>query len=520
MRETANNRAGRRPAQGLNGWLLIGALGVLGCAAALPARASAAPGEAACATATIWVTQPLPAGGLGSTWETPDCASAGAHAADTVITLEPTLRKQRVLGFGAALTGSAAWLMTARLSKTQRTRLVRSLFAPAPRGIGLSLLRLPIGSTDLSRRRYSLAPTAPATDTDPVHLDLRPLRQTTLPVLRAILKTNPDLRIIASPWSPPAWMKTSGSLMGGQLPPARETQFAQYVAGFVDAMGAAGIPIFAVTLQNEPGYVPADYPGLRMDAPQRARIVANALGPLLARAHPETTILEWDDNWDRFKQPLEVLADAGAAPHIGGVAWHCYIGRPHVQDLVHARHPDKWQLVTECSDGTWSPNSRESLADFTDRVLIEPMRHWGAGTILWSLALDEQHGPHTGGCGRCIGVVTITRDGRAEPTRDYYALGHFSAFVTPGSYRIESHSADDTLRNVGFLSADGRSVTLVLANRGKTDQRAGVALDAHAPMIFVSVPAGGLATLRFSITPQAPQSDTPVSAAVNHETNK
>lgn len=497
MTKLSRNGAGRARLHIWAGWLLAGSVAcAVPCA---PLRAAPAPPDVRCAGARAWTTQSLPSGGLRSAWESPDCTAHDRRDSAVVVNIDASAHKQRMLGFGAALTGSAAWLMTARMSEAQRTDLIRSLFAPAPEGIGLSLLRLPIGSTDLSRRRYSLAPTAPATATDPVRLDLAPMRRATLPILHDILKVNPDLRIIASSWSAPAWMKTSGSLMGGQLQPEREAQFAQYLADFVQTMRASGIPVFAVTLQNEPGYLPADYPGMQMDSPQRTRIVAHALGPLLARAHPDTTIFEWDDNWDRFKQPMQVLADTEASRYLSGIAWHCYIGRPNVQDLVHAQHPDKWQLVTECSDGTWSPNSRESIADFADRVMIEPARHWGAGTILWSLALDEQHGPHDGGCGRCIGVVTINQGGQAEPTRDYYVLGHFSAFVPPGAYRIDTNANADTLGNLGFISADGRTLTLVLANRSPADRRVRVELNGQDVGMAITARAQSLTTVQFRV---------------------
>lgn len=454
---------------------------------------------APCATARIWITQPAASGGFNSTWEVPECSRVGAANVDANVEVGLARRQQRMLGFGAALTGSAAWLLATRMAPAPRSELVRSLFAAPPQGIGLSLLRLPIGSTDLSRRRYSLAPVAPAAGDDRVALDLAPMRTAMLPVLREILQANQGLRIVASPWSAPAWMKTTGGLIGGRLQADHEAAFARYIGEFVDAMSTVGVPIFAVTLQNEPGYSPSDYPGMRMDAEQRARIIARYLGPRLARTHPQTTILGWDDNWDRFKQPLQVLADRAAAPFIGGVAWHCYVGRPNVQDLVYARYPDKWQLVTECSDGTWSPNSKESLADFANRVLIRPIRHNGAGTILWSLALDEHHGPHTGGCGRCIGVVTVDRAGRAEPTRDYYALAHFSAFVLPGAEHVDTQADVETLGNVGFISADGRTATLIVANRSGLGQRVGVALTGQAADIVLVVPAQSLATLQFRV---------------------
>lgn len=478
-------------------WLVVAAwLGMLPVDA-LFAQEHAAP---QCVGARAWVTHAGAGGKFESRWQAPDCAPAAdiTLQANAVIQVYVDQRRQWMLGFGGALTGAAAWLMTQRMDSAQRAALIRSLFAPPPQGIGLSLLRLPIGSTDLSRRRYSLAPAPPATSGSAVTLDLAPMRDASLPVLREISKANPHVRIIASPWSPPAWMKSGGSLVGGELLPEHEGAFADYLAKFVDAMDAEGVPIFAVTLQNEPGYAPSDYPGMHMDAAQRARIIAQ-LGPRLERTRSRPTILEWDDNWDRFKQPLQVLSDTAASRFIGGVAWHCYIGRPNAQDVVHVRQPDKWQLVTECSDGTWSPNSHETLADFTNRVLIQPARHWGAGTILWSLALDAEHGPHLGGCGRCIGVVTVGADGRVERTRDYYALAHFSAFVARDAYAIATSSNDDAIASVGFVSANGSAVTLVIANRGVFARTVGVAFGGSRAVIAIPVPAGGLATVQVPI---------------------
>lgn len=445
-----------------------------------------------CRNARAWVTQKTGSGAFESTWVVPDC-DENAKAADATVTVDMSQRGQQMLGFGAALTGGSAWLLATRMHAQQRTRLLHDLFAPPPMGIGLSLLRLPIGSSDLSRRRYSLAPTPPAKSGDPVKLDLAPMREATLPVLREMLKIQPSLRVIASPWSPPAWMKTGGKLIGGRLAPAHEADFTHYLVDFVELMQRSGVPIFALTLQNEPDYQPGDYPGMLMDEPQQARIIADDLGPALARRHLKTKILGWDDNWDQFQQPLALLADPKAAPYVAGIAWHCYLGRPDAQDMVRQRHPGKWQLVTECSDGTWSPNNHDSIADFASSSLIDPVRHWSAGTILWGLALDEQQGPHDGGCNECIGVVTIDRhSGHAKPTRDYYALAHFSAFVRPGAYRVASSDPADGLDNVSFVDVQRHTLTVVLANRKAKSRRVNIiAGDRH---MVLDVPGGGLAT--------------------------
>ena len=146
-------------------------------------------------------------------------------------------------------------------------------------------------------------------------------------MLRAALAINPDLRIVASPWSPPGWMKDSGSMVRGRLRPEAYPAFAAYLVHFVDAYAAEGVPIFALTIQNEPDFEPPDYPGMKLSAKERARIIGQFLGPMLAQRPAPPLILDWDHNWDKPASPLEVLADPVASRFIAGVAWHCYAGR-------------------------------------------------------------------------------------------------------------------------------------------------------------------------------------------------
>ena len=195
------------------------------------------------------------------------------------------------------------------------------------------------------------------------------------------------------------------------------------------------VSIFAITVQNEPHFEPGDYPGMRLDPAQRARFVRQYLGPLNS-----ARILEWDHNWDEPNSPLAVLADSGARRYVSGVAWHCYAGDVSAQSVVHDAYPDKDAYITECSGGDWAPKFADNLAWMVSKLIIGGTRNWARGVILWNLALDEQHGPHTGGCGNCRGVVTIKSDGTVERNEEYYALAHISRFVPPGARRIASTS--------------------------------------------------------------------------------
>lgn len=459
----------------------------------------AANASASCADVRVWISYRLPSGAPGSMWQTPECDDRLVPGA--TVTVDPSQRRQPVMGFGAALTGSAAALIATRIDAAQRTQLLRALFAPPPVGIGLSLLRLPIGSTDLSRRRYSLAPLPPARTGGTLKLDLAPMQNTTLPVLRDILRIRPDLPIIATTWSPPGWMKTSGRMIGGRLLRAHEGDFTNYLADFVRAMQGEGVPIYALTLQNEPDYQPRSYPGMEIGPKQRARIITHDLAPALARDRLPTKILGLDGNWDRFGQPMHMLAQPAVAKEIAGIAWHCYIGSPAwSQELLHKHHPDKWQLVTECTDSVPTPQDGETVAAFADRGLIEPMRHWSRGIILWSLALDTHYGPHDGGCDECLGVVAINRHtGKVAPTRDYYVLAHFSAFVRPGAYRVASSGAVDGIENVGFHDAQNHATTIVLANRRRLSRVVRIVVGARH--VTIRMPAKSLATVQIGGCP-------------------
>jgi len=204
---------------------------------------------------------------------------------------------------------------------------------------------------------------------------------------------------------------------------------------------------------------------MRLDAPARAELVGKYLGPLYARSNIRTLILEWDHNWDLPQSPLQVLADSVAPRYIAGVAWHCYAGEVSAQTAVHDAHPDKDAYFTECSGGEWSPIFADNLKWFVQTLIIGATRGWAKGVILWNLALDEHHGPHTGGCGNCRGVVTIdSTSGAVTRNVEYYALGHASRFVRPGARRIASTSDVDGLASVAFRNADDGSKALILVN--------------------------------------------------------
>jgi glucosylceramidase len=418
----------------------------------------------------------------------------GAPTAPVVVDVDGTTAYQSMVGFGAALTDASALLID-KLPVARRDSVMRELFGREP-GIGLSFVRVPMGASDFSVRHYSYDDVpGGARDTALVHFTIDADRADRLPLLEQALALNPQLRIVASPWSAPAWMKSSGSLIQGTLRRDAFDAFADYFVRFVDAYAAAGVPVFAVTVQNEPAFEPGDYPGMRLDPAARAELIGRHLGPRFARAGIATTILEWDHNWDHPEEPLAVLADSAARRYVSGVAWHCYGGDVSAQETVRAMHPDKDVYFTECSGGAWAPKFSDNLLWNVRTLVIGTVRNGARGVALWNLALDEQGGPHLGGCGNCRGVLTIdSRSGAVTRNVEYYALAHASRFVRPGARRIASSTNVGGLETVAFRNADGTTVLIVL-NPAATPTTLSVRDGARS--IDWQIPAAAVATLRW-----------------------
>jgi glucosylceramidase len=467
-------------------------------------RASLAAALAACLSAAAARSRPLPAVPHVQVWLTtgdktkllsrePDLRfESGAATTDATIDVDGSTRYQEIVGFGAAITDASAWLIQSRLTPDAREALLRDLFGRAP-GIGLSFTRLTIGASDFSRSHYSFDDVPPG-EGDPTlaRFSLEPNRNDVLPVVRRALSINPQLKVMASPWSAPAWMKTTGSLVKGSLRPEAYGPYAEYFRRYIEGYAAWGVPIWAITIQNEPHYEPADYPGMRVEPPARARFIGEYLGPLLARARIRTVILDWDHNWDEPQSPLQVLGDSVARRFVAGVAWHCYGGDVSAQTAVHDAHPDKDAYFTECSGGDWAPNFGDNLTWNVRTLIVGATRGWARGVLWWNLALDEKHGPHLGGCGNCRGVVTIdSASGAITRNEEYYALGHASRFVRPGARRIASTSPEG-LDNVAFRNVDG-SKALILVNSGAAERTFAVRWGGKT--LRYTLPAGAVATL-------------------------
>ena len=411
----------------------------------------------------------------------------------TTVSVDPARRFQSVVGWGAAMTDASAYLIQTRLGAAQRDALLRELFGRDGAGIGLTFVRVTMGASDFSRTHYSYDD-MPAGETDPTlaHFSIDHDRAEKIPALQAARAINPQLTLVGTPWSPPGWMKTTGSLVKGTLKPEFYGAFAEYFARWIEAYEGAGLPVFAVTLQNEPHFEPENYPGMRLDPAQRATILREHVGPLFARRGITAQLWDWDHNWDELDSPLGVLADAGARQYVSGVAWHCYGGDISAQGFVHDQYPAKDTWFTECSGGEWAPVWADNLKWYVGTMVIANARNWARGVALWNLALDENHGPHLGGCGDCRGVVTInSATGQVTRNPEYYALAHASRFVRPGAARIES-TASNGLETVAFRNADDGSIALIVLNGAAQAREFAVRVGEQG--FTYTLPAGAVAT--------------------------
>ncbi len=426
--------------------------------------------------------------------------ATGAAKGDEAVTIDTAKHFQKIHGFGAAMTDASAKLLSA-LPAQKRKAVMAELFGRANGGLGLSFTRLTVGASDFSMRDYSYDDT-PGNLPDPQlrHFSIAAARKYVLPRMREALAINPRLLVMISPWSAPAWMKTTRSLIKGQLVPQYYPAFANYLAKTVRAFGREGVPVSMLTIQNEPNFEPDNYPGEQVDPPQRAEIMGRYVGPRFKAMGLRTRILDWDHNWDHPEMPLEVLRDPAARRYLEGVAWHCYGGDVSAQSLVHDAFPDKDAWLTECSGGNWSPDYAEVLGWMTSKLIIGASNNWSRGTLLWNLALDPAHGPHTGGCSDCRGVVTIDpATGAITRNVEYYVLGHASRFVLTGAFRVATSIRGDQVEGASFLNPDGSRVAILYRKSG--DGPVSVNLD--GARYSVALRGGSVATLRWSTPSRA-----------------
>ncbi|MBB5805062.1 glucosylceramidase [Saccharothrix ecbatanensis] len=451
-------------------------IAVITLAAAVTASS---PASAAGETVNVYLTTTSDSGGRTVTRglaQQPSVAfGTNGGSANHTITVNEGTTYQQFEGGGASITDTTAYLLRGGpVSAATRDAVMRKLFHPVD-GIGLSFVRNPIGASDLSRPGHvSLDDTccdlndfgANGYDTN-VRLLTQQARQ-----------LNPALTVKGVPWSAPGWMKDNGRMdQMGWLKWEHYPTYAQYLVKYVQSYQAAGVPLKYISVQNEPNCCQAsnptamNYPGMAWNPAGLVEFTKNFVYPAFRAAGITTKVLVHDWNYGDYANfGAAILGDAGVRndPLFGGIAWHDYFGEPAVGTQVHNQYPNVKQFSTEHSGGTWVSNQHnEDMGD-----IVEHARNWSSSIVKWSLALNQNMGPHNGGCGTCTGLITVqeggSRAGQVDYTIEYYTTGHLTKFVKPGAHRIDS-TANGTVQNVAYRNPDG-SKALIAHNGGTSSQ--------------------------------------------------
>lgn len=416
------------------------------------------------------------------------------------IDITSTTSYQTIDGFGGAMTDSAAWLI---YNSPQRAAIMNDLFSGS--GAQFNFLRLPMGASDLSLSNYSYD-AMPAGQTDPSLANFSVSHDTSyiIPLLQQARNLAPDLKINATPWSAPGWMKIGDSYVGScsgannYLNPSYYTAYANYFAKFVQAYQGYNLPIYMVSMQNEPRNCNGTYGTMNMEPADQANFATKLRTALNNSGASGTKILGWDHNWYENGNPTGypqalIAANAGAVDAIG---YHCYDspdGAYSVQSAFRTAYPSEQVYFTECTGGGWATNHAANFVWELKNNLIGPVRNWARASTYFSLALDPSGGPTVGGCDNCRGMLTVNNsNGTYTKNEDYYAWAHFSKFVDAGAVRVASTDlASSGLSNVAFRNPDG-SIVLVALNSNGSSKTFQVKWDGKA--FEYTLPANSVAT--------------------------
>ena len=368
---------------------------------------------------------------------------------------------QTMDGFGAAMTESSAYLIK-NLSETQREIVMNDLFSKS--GINISFVRIPMGASDFALDNYSYNDIPlDQTDLTQEHFTLARDEEYVIPMLQIAMQKNPHLLLMGSPWSAPAWMKDTKTMNGGSLMDIYHDAYAKYFVKFIQGYTNFGLPIYAITPQNEPLHQTTTYPTMYMTAQQQVQFI-RSLGSAFEDNNIDTLIISYDHNWDRPQFPNTILGSPLSKDYTAGSAFHCYGGEVSQQLTVNRLYPEKGIWFTECSGGGWATNFSSNMSWNLENVFIGSINAFSKSVLMWNLALDDQDGPKNGGCQNCRGVVTIHDDGTYTRNEEYYMIGHFSKFVEQGAIRVGTSASNPNLLVTAFKNPNGE-VVVVMHNK-------------------------------------------------------
>src|SRR3569833_990498 len=423
------------------------------------------------------------------------------------ITVDEHTTYQTIDGFGYALTGGSAQLINGM--GTNANTLLTDIFSTASGHIGSSFVRVTIGASDLSSSdfTYDDMPSG-QTDVSLAHFSISKEMTDLVPVLKKIIAINPSIKILATPWTAPVWMKQSttgnGGFTGGNLNPAYYDAYARYFVKYIQVMAGQGITIYAVTPQNEP-LNPNNNPAMTMQPAEETNFIKNNLGPTFASNGITAKIICYDHNLDRADYPETVLSDATANSYTDGSAFHLYAGSISTMTRVHNAYPNKNIYFTEQFIG--GPGNFGGDFDWhMNNIIIGSPQNWGRVALEWNLASDPNFNPHTaGGCSTCMGAVTVSGSSYTKNTA-YYTVAHASEFVRAGAVRISSNTFASTIQDVAFINPDGTKVVVAL-NTSASSQSFKIKWGGES--FTYTLPAGAAATFKWSGT-QSTGSGAPI----------
>lgn len=385
---------------------------------------------------------------------------------DTIF-LDDQQQFQKIEGFGYTLTGGSAQLLH-QLSKQKRAALLKEMFGQGPNDLHVNYLRISMGASDLDAEVYSYddLPSG-SVDPDLTMMSLSKDQQHLIPILKEIKQIQPQIKLIATPWSPPIWMKDNGKSMGGHLLTKYYNVYAKYFVKYIQLMRKEGLHVNAVTIQNEPEHG-GNNPSMLMTAAEQKDFIRNHLGPAFTKQQLKTEIVIWDHNADHPNYPIEILNDSISKSYISASAFHLYLGEASALSKLHQAHPDKKIYFTE----QWTGAKGNFAGDFIwhmEHIVIGTMANWSSMVLEWNLANDPTYGPHTpGGCTECLGALTI--DGESVKRNvSYYIMAQAAKFIPRGAVRIQTTINDASIKAIAFrtsMKSNDKTKTMLVLNKG------------------------------------------------------
>ena len=425
--------------------------------------------------------------------------------ADLNITLNPRQIYQQIDGFGAAITGSSCYNLL-KMSKENRHKLLQETFNPKT-GMGFTYIRISLGCSDFSLDEYTCCDT-PGIENFAIHpLD----KEYLFPVLREILEINPCVKILASPWTCPRWMKVNNltdlqpydSWTSGQLNPKYYTDYAAYFVKFIEEMSKEGFHIDAVTVQNEP-LNRGNSVSLYMGWQEQAEFIKTALGPNFSKAGLKTKIIVFDHNYnydnipEQQSYPIKIYQDAEAAKYIDGAAYHAYGGDKSELLNVHNAYPSKNLYFTEMSIGSWNYTFAGDLMWSMREIGIGSLNNFCKNVIVWNFMLDENGAPNRpGGCTTCYGAVDISTKDYAtlDKKSHYYLISHLAKVIKPNAYRIDTKS--DEKNGVYSTAAKNSDGTYGVVLQNDTDKTVKVTINECENTFICTLPPKSVASCKW-----------------------